>query len=264
MKHIASKDNQLVKLLLKLEKSRERKTQGLFVVEGEKEIILAMENGYEIQHLIYRDVHAHLHPKLERLNEYQVVTMDAQLFDKLTYRGEHIHLLAIIKAQPQRLSTLKLSDNPLLLIVESVEKPGNLGAILRTADACKADAVIVCDEVTDFYNPNVIRASVGTVFSVPKCAASNHAVLEWLQQHQITIFSTFIEQSIPYYDADFSQPCALLVGTEAQGLSPFWRKHASQNIIIPMLGQNDSLNVSAAVAILSFEARKAKNNSNKK
>jgi len=152
------------------------------------------------------------------------------------------------------LEKIKLSQNPLIIVLEAVEKPGNLGAILRTADAAGADAILVCDPLTDIFNPNTIRSSLGCVFSVPVVACSSHEAIHWLKSKSIQIFTTYLEASINYLDANYTQPTAIVSGTESTGLSQQWINAADQNLIIPMLGIADSLNVSVSTAIVLFEA----------
>jgi RNA methyltransferase, TrmH family len=156
---------------------------------------------------------------------------------------------------------LRLPENPLILVCESVEKPGNLGALLRTADAAKVDAVILCDPLSDLYNPNVIRSSVGCFFTQQVVVTSSDIALAWLQQKGISIFATALTASIPHWNASLNGPSAIIMGTEATGLSPTWLHGSTQNILIPMGGTIDSLNVSVAAAVVLFEARRQRDNS---
>lgn len=258
--NISSKDNPLVKQLQKLEKGSGRRKWGRAVVEGAKEVAMALKNGYKVVQLI---VHAQ-----KELPEWVSRELDASvalykmspdLFNRFCFRKDNSICLAIIETQIRPLPATLPHSNALYLIIEGIEKPGNLGAILRTADACKATGVIVCDPVADIMNPNTIRSSVGTVFSVPVYSTSAEACVRWLEQHAIKVFTSFIETGArPYYKASFEGPCALVLGTEDRGLSAFWRRKEFENIYIPMLGENDSLNVSVAAAILAYEARKQK------
>jgi TrmH family RNA methyltransferase len=152
------------------------------------------------------------------------------------------------------LENLALSKNPLLLILEAVEKPGNLGAVLRTADAAGIDAVIICDQLVDFYNPNVIRSSVGCVFTNQIASAPSEHAIEWLKKNKINVYCTYLKASKPYYEIDYTHPAAIVMGTESQGLSNKWIENAEANIIIPMRGKIDSMNVSTAAAVVIFEA----------
>src|SRR5258706_6486660 len=162
-------------------------------------------------------------------------------------------MIAVAEQKPHLLSQIKLKKNPLILVLEAVEKPGNLGAILRTADAAGVDAVIICDPQTDFYNPNVIRSSVGCVFTNQLAAVSSDVAIAWLKKTQIITVCTSLQASRPYHQIDFTQPCAIVMGTEATGLSELWTKNSDANIIIPMQGKIDSMNVSNAAAVVVFE-----------
>jgi TrmH family RNA methyltransferase len=162
--------------------------------------------------------------------------------------------VAIVRTQPKTLNDLQLPTHPLLMILEKVEKPGNLGAILRSADAAKADAVIVCDPLTDLYNPNLIRSSIGAVFTVPTVACSSEECIRFLQKRNIQILTAQLQDSSLYYDQDMRKGTAIVMGTEATGLTDQWREAATAHIRIPMLGRLDSLNVSVSAAILLFEA----------
>ena len=159
-----------------------------------------------------------------------------------------------MKAKSHRLEDLKLKDNPLIVVLESVEKPGNLGAVLRSADAAQADAVIVCDPLTDLYNPNLICSSIGAIFTVPTVACTSEECIAWLKQHHVQILTAQLQDSKFYYDTDMTCPTAIVMGTEATGLTPVWREAEDAHIRIPMLGRLDSLNVSVSAAILMFEA----------
>jgi len=154
---------------------------------------------------------------------------------------------------------LKVKENPLVVVLESVEKPGNLGAVLRSADASGADAVIICDPQTDLYNPNLIRSSIGAIFTVPVATASSEDTIRWLKDNRIKIYTAQLQDSGWYYDTDMTGGTAIIMGTEATGLTEIWRKAADAHIRIPMLGRLDSLNVSVSAAILLYEAVRQRN-----
>ena len=257
METITSLQNPKVKHILQLqEKSRERKRQGLFVVEGEREILLALEGGYSLALLF---VCTQLKPLAERVEQnlseaVKLFDLSKPVFDKLAYRENSDGLIAVVEAKPNRLETVKLSDNPFIVVLESVEKPGNLGAILRTADAAQADAVVVCDPLCDVYNPNAIRSSVGCLFTTQVAVSTSEEVLAWLQQHGIVAYAAELKASQWYHETDMSKACAVVMGTEADGLSDFWLQNADARIKIPMRGKIDSLNVSVSTAVLTFEA----------
>jgi len=245
---ITSTTNPKIKNLIKLsEKSSERKAQNLIVIEGFREISLAIVTGFEIQTVFVCEEIAG-----ER-NYPNQVYISKSVFDKIAYRENSDGLIAIAKPKYLSLEEIQLSENPLVIILEAVEKPGNLGAILRTADAADADAVIICDTKTDLYNPNSIRASIGCIFSVQTIASDSDSVLKWLKEKKITPYSAALTAKKNYTDVDLKKPCAIVMGTEADGLSEKWLTNAEQ-IKIPMLGKIDSLNVSTSCAVIVFEA----------
>jgi TrmH family RNA methyltransferase len=176
------------------------------------------------------------------------------VFQKMAYREHSDGILALVRTKSHTLGDLNLSNNPFVIVLEAVEKPGNLGAILRTADAAGADAVIICDPLTDVYNPNVIRSSVGCVFTVPLAVATGSDVFSFLKENEMQIFAAELQASRWYQDTDFTRPSAIIMGTEADGLTDFWIENADARIKIPMRGIIDSLNVSVSTAVLTFEA----------
>jgi RNA methyltransferase, TrmH family len=254
---ITSTQNPKVKSMLALEKPRERRKQQLFVVEGAKEVRLAIEAGYRIGNIFFCEEILDKKESGDLLTQDKLlIPVSKELFDKIAIRESTGGILAVAEQKTHRLQDIKLSANPLLLILEGVEKPGNLGAILRTADAARVDAVIICDPQTDFYNPNVIRSSVGCVFTKQIASATSEETISWLKQHNIAIYCTYLKASKPYHQTDFTKPCAIIMGTEATGLSDVWVQNSAANIIIPMQGKIDSMNVSNAAAVTVFEARR--------
>jgi RNA methyltransferase, TrmH family len=254
---ITSTQNPKVKSLLALEKPRERRKQQLFVVEGAKEVRLAIEAGYRIGNIFFCEEILDKKESGDLLTQDKLlIPVSKEVFDKIAIRESTGGILAVAEQKTHRLQDIKLSANPLLLILEGVEKPGNLGAILRTADAAGVDAVIICDPQTDFYNPNVIRSSVGCVFTKQIASATSEETISWLKQHNIAIYCTYLKASKPYHQTDFTKPCAIIMGTEATGLSDVWVQNSAANIIIPMQGKIDSMNVSNAAAVTVFEARR--------
>lgn len=183
-----------------------------------------------------------------------IIEIPQKLYSKIAYRGGTEGVIAEIEYKLFSLEDLILSENPLIVVLESVEKPGNLGAVLRSADAAGADAVIICDPLTDLYNPNLIRASLGASFTVQTVAASTQDTIEWLKQHEIKILTAQLQDSSFYYDTPMQGATAIVMGTEADGLTLPWRDAAEAHIKIPMNGLLDSLNVSVSAAILLFEA----------
>lgn len=245
----------LKELRLLMEKSKERRETGLFVIDGWKEIIMAKDAGYYIRQLFVRDGSTYK-KEIDELwpeDRPESVKVFRDIFDKLAYRGVTSGAIAVAEAKEHGLDTIQLSKNPVILVLDAVEKPGNLGAMIRTADATAIDAVICCDTATDVYNPNVIRSSVGCVFGVPVAVASREETAQWLKDNNIQIMTTSLKASVPYIQADFSKPTAFVLGTEATGVDLLWEEVSDQNIILPMLGKNDSLNVSNTAAVLLYE-----------
>lgn len=190
----------------------------------------------------------------------KVVKIPAAIYNKVAYRGSTEGIIAEVKYKERSLSNLQLSPNPLIIVLESVEKPGNLGAVLRSADAAGADAVIICDPLTDLYNPNLIRSSIGAVFSRQVATCSSEEAINFFKDNRIQILTAQLQDSQWYYDSDMTKGTAIVMGTESTGLTDCWRKAADKHIKIPMLGQLDSLNVSVSAAILLFEAVRQRNN----
>lgn len=252
---ITSTHNPKVKSLLSLEKPRERRRQQLFIIEGKKEIGLALGAGYKIGNLFYcLDLVPKTDLKSLGIEEKFLVPVTQEVFDKIAVRENSGGVIAVAEMKTHRLEEIKLSKNPLILLLESVEKPGNLGAILRTSDAAGVDALIICDPQTDFYNPNVVRSSLGCVFTKQIASASSDDAIAWLKKNKVNIYCTYLKASKPYCEADFTLPTAIVMGTEATGLSDVWVKNSMANIIIPMQGEIDSMNVSTAAAVVVFEA----------
>ncbi len=258
-KVIKSIQNPFIRQLVQLkDKSRERKNTGTFLIEGEREITLALKGNYELETiLIYPELFS-----LEQLNNFTTqevnsIEVSKEVYQKLAYRDTTEGILAIAKSKDHSISCLKFkSNNPLILIAEAPEKPGNIGAILRTADAANADAVIIANPKSDLYNPNIIRSSVGCVFTNQIAMGSTTDIIAFLKENSINIYCAALQASVNYNTQDFTKPTAIVVGTEATGLSEEWLENSTQNIIIPMQGEIDSMNVSVAAGILIFEAKR--------
>ena len=254
---ITSAQNPKIKRLLQLQqKSSERRKAGLFVVEGIREVERCMEKGYEIDTIFYlnKDLSENVSKIIEKNKNIKLFEVSPTIYEKIAYRGSTEGVIAEVKTKDKTLQDLKLSENPLVVVLESVEKPGNLGAILRSADAAGADALIVCDPLTDLYNPNLIRNSTGAIFSVPCVACTSEECIKFLKENNIQILTAQLQDSELYYDTDMKRGTAIVMGTEATGLTDIWRKAADAHIRIPMLGITDSLNVSVSAAILLYEA----------
>ena len=257
---ITSPHNPRIKEVLRLqEKSAERRRQGLTLVEGYRELTHAQAAGWAVATLLVCEELAgaalahQLLPPAARPYEYLPVS--AAVFARLAVRERSDGVLAVLRTPQRSLAGLALPPNPLVLVLEAVEKPGNLGAILRTADAAPAHAVLVGDPRTDLYNPNVIRASLGGIFTVPTVAAPMPEILAFLKEKGIRTFAAALaDDAKSYAETSFAGPTALVLGTEADGLTPATRAACDETVIIPMRGQLDSLNVSVAAAVLTFEA----------
>lgn len=257
METISSPHNPKIKNLLELQsKSRERLHQGLFALEGRRETEHCISAGYAVRSL-YICPEIFDGPSREKNYGFPgvpVFEVSAAVYDKIAYRSGTEGIVAEIQSRQTRLTDLRLGKSPLVVVLESVEKPGNIGAVLRSADAAGADAVIVCDPLTDLYNPNLLRASTGAAFTVPTVACTSEEAITFLKGKGFSILSAQLQDSSLYYDTDMTGPTAIVLGTESTGLTPLWREAASSHIRIPMLGRLDSLNVSVSAAILLFEA----------
>lgn len=286
-----------------MEKSKARRTSGLFVAEGVREITACIRNGYELESLFFapdilpeKEVEALLAlGETAGIPLRHLYRVTKPVYAKIAYREGTEGVVAVIREKRLKLDEVVLpgamqskgaasvpsrnrkanprspvigesspqettgTRNALVLVLESVEKPGNLGALLRTADACGVDAVLICDPLTDLYNPNLIRASLGGIFTQQVVACTNDEAYQWLQKHRIAIFTAQLQDSQWYYDSNLVQPCALVMGSEANGLTGFWREVSDAKIKIPMLGELDSLNVSVSAAVLCYEAVRQRN-----
>lgn len=243
------------RLIALLQKSSERRESALFTVEGVREISHCIEAGYKPDCIFFcPDIVSE-----ETLPQCRHFALSAGLYAKAAYREGTEGAIGVFQAIEHPLSSLHLKDNPLIAVLESVEKPGNLGAVLRTCDAAGADALIICDPRTDLYNPNLIRASIGAVFTVPTAVCTTAQAISFLKSEGIRILTAQLQDSSLYYDCPMTKGTAIVMGTEATGLSDKWRQAADAHIRIPMLGKLDSLNVSVSAAILLYEAVRQRN-----
>ena len=257
MKQISSVQNPFIKSLVLLqEKAKARKQTGTFLIEGQREISIAIKGGYQIETVLFlpeicTEKEAHqLAPNAE------LIEINKEVFQKLAYRDTTEGILAVAKTKSTLLSDLQLSQNPLILVAEAPEKPGNIGALLRTADAANLDAVIIANPKSDLYNPNIVRSSVGCLFTNQIATGTTVEIITFLKEKKINFYCATLQNSNGYHLENYTTPTALVVGTEATGLTQEWRDAAKQNIIIPMQGEIDSMNVSVAAAILIFEAKR--------
>jgi len=255
MEIISSEQNIRIKNVVKLqEKSRERKKQGLFIIDGLREIQEALKGGIIISEIfICPEI---VGDELTDFSDIKTSYVSEAVYKKISYKEKAAGVLAVAQPKTLELETLKVKKNPLFVILEAVEKPGNLGAIVRSAYAAGVDAIIINDEQTDIYNPNVVRASEGLIFRLPAIVASRENTIKFIQENQIKVFAAALIGAKNYIDADYKESSAILLGTEATGLSEDWLKAANEIIKIPMKSGIDSLNVSVSAAILIFEAWK--------
>ena len=243
------------RLIALLQKSSERRESALFTVEGVREIFHCIEAGYKPDCIFFcPDIVSE-----ETLPQCRHFALSAGLYAKAAYREGTEGAIGVFQAIEHPLSSLHLKDNPLIAVLESVEKPGNLGAVLRTCDAAGADALVICDPRTDLYNPNLIRATIGAVFTVPTAVCTTAQAITFLKSKGIRILTAQLQDSSLYYDCPMTKGTAIVMGTEATGLSDKWRQAADAHIRIPMLGKLDSLNVSVSAAILLYEAVRQRN-----
>ena len=291
---ITSPSNPKVKRLLALQqKSSARREAGLFVVEGRRELQHCIDAGFEIDTVFYcpsflasgsgelplktsgcagpLPLPSEAGPSLLRSRGWlrfseavaaspKEFEVSEEVYAKIAMREGTEGVIAEVRAKERRLEDLALPERPLVVVLESVEKPGNLGAVLRSADAAGVDAVLFCDPLTDLWNPNLIRASIGAVFTVPCVACSSAEAIAFLKARGIRILTAQLQDSSLYYDCDMTVGTALVMGTESTGLTDAWREAADAHIRIPMLGRLDSLNVSVSAAILLFEAVRQRQN----
>lgn len=259
MKKISSIHNAYIKDIIKLqEKSRERKKSGLFLVEGKREISLINKGGYEVETILFvPDFFSETILNKNFSEDVIKIEITKKIYKKIAYRDTTEGIIAVVKSKDFSLNQIQLKkENPLILVLEAIEKPGNIGAMLRTADAANVDAVFIADAKTDIYNPNIIRSSIGCLFTNQIAIASSEEIIDYLKAKNINIYSATLQNSNDYYKEDFTKASAIVVGTEATGLTKIWRNNATQNINIPMQGQIDSMNVSVACAIITFEAKR--------
>ena len=277
---VTSAQNPKIKDLLALqEKSRLRRERGLFAVEGQRELGHCLNAGFVPEILFVcgeviannlaaakaaniegKDGLEALVARAEALNpKLLLVQLPAFLYEKVAYRGSTEGVIAVMRSRELSLADLTVNANPLIVVLEGVEKPGNLGAVLRSADAAGADAVLLCDPLTDLYNPNLIRSSIGAVFTVPVVCCTSADAISWLKERSIRIYTAQLQDSSLYYDCPMTGGTAIAIGTEATGLSEDWRDAADAHIRIPMEGKLDSLNASVSAAILLYEAVRQRN-----
>lgn len=256
---ITSPKNPKVADAIKLMDRRHRDQTALMLIEGVKELYLAIKGDVCINRLFYceelfRGAEEHKILKAAEAQGAELIPVSARVFEKMAYREESSGMVAVAKQPTRTLNDISFKKPPLVIVIEGVEKPGNLGAILRSADAAGVDGVVVCGRGTDIYNPNVIRASIGTIFTVPVVEATVHDAISWLKNKGIKSVATTPHAEVDYYDSDLKGPCAIVMGSEHEGLSETWLNEADVLVRIPMEGLADSLNLATSAAIILFEA----------
>lgn len=290
---ITSLQNPKIKEVLALsEKPKERKSSHLFAVEGVREVLSCIAGGFYIRSVFFCPQiisEKNLAEIKDALSKNCKVSADAarfasghsakesadgmrlkffevtpEVYAKIAYRAGTEGVIAVASEKERVLSGIKLPAAPLIIVLENIEKPGNIGALLRTADACGAAAVLVCNPATDLYNPNLIRASLGGVFTQSIVCCENEEACKWLKENNISIYTAQLQNSVPYYDADMTKGCAIVMGSEDEGLTQLWRNASDKKILIPMLGKLDSLNVSVSAAVLCYEAVRQRESCKKK
>ena len=255
---ITSLQNPSVKKIVELREPKARRESGLIVIDGLREVSMALNAGVKLERVYYCP--KFLNPKdhaaiLEKISKSGAEILEASdaVFHKIAF-GDRQEMVAVAKAPQSQMGQWTKIKNPLYIVLETLEKPGNLGAILRTAEAAGVSGVIVCEKKTDIYNPNVIRSSLGTVFTVAVTATSNEECLEFLRERRVVVAAAFPSAKKFYTQVDLSKPAAVILGSEGQGLTDFWDKAADEKIKIPLLGKVDSLNVSVSAAVIIYES----------
>jgi TrmH family RNA methyltransferase len=249
---ISSLQNPSIKHIVRLrDDKRQRQRDRLMLVEGRDELVHALASGLQPQTVLTSP--ELVNHSVEGITS-ELLTVSRPVFEKISYREHPDGWLGIFPIPERSLENLVLSSSPLVIVTESVEKPGNLGAILRTADAAGVDALLLCDPRVDLWNPNVVRASRGALFSVPALEVDNASALAWLRSRGIRVLAATPAASQLYTNVDLGQPVAIAVGTENEGLTDFWLSNADAKVLIPMLGRVNSLNVSIAAALIVYEA----------
>ncbi len=256
---ITSLQNPRIKEMIRLRQGQHRRKQGRILIDGVREIERAMHAGLIPSELVFcetfcRDPAAGEILAAAEKNRVELIEVTSQVFEKLAFGARVEGLLAVAATPRTSLADLALDEKALVVVLEGVEKPGNLGAVLRSADATGAGAVIIADGRTDLFNPNAIRASLGTIFTVPVAEASSHATLQWLLDHGYSVFAARVDGSVAYTDVDYTGRSAIVLGSEAEGLTGVWSGGAVRPVRLPMLGVADSLNVSVTAAVVLYEA----------
>lgn len=260
---ITSLQNQRVKNAVKLRQSRDRRKQGRIIIDGLREITCAVESGVELTEAFVCSAHCHsdvakrLVGCMARRNA-EVIEVSPTVMDKLAFGHRRDGIVAVARTPTTTLAELRLPARPLIVVLEAVEKPGNVGAVVRTADGAGADAVVICDGGTDLFNPNAIRASLGTIFSRPVATATTEETVPWITRLADRVLVARVDASVDYAEVDYAGAVAIVLGSEATGLTDAWRGDKIVGIRLPMHGTADSLNVSSTAAVLLYEAQRVR------
>tara|TARA_B100001564_G_scaffold46670_1_gene33847 strand:- start:55740 stop:56537 length:798 start_codon:yes stop_codon:yes gene_type:complete len=261
-KKITSPQNYLIKRFLSLkDKPKLRKKLGLFVIEGEREIRTAINNGYQIINILFTpEIFDSKKFELISKKKINLVLITKKIYSKIAHRSNSEGVIALAKMKSHSLENLIFKNQkPLIVVAESIEKPGNIGAMVRTCEAANVDAFLIADPKTDLYNPNIVRNSLGGIFSIQIGIESSKNIIEYLNNKKISIFTTTLKNSSPYTKLDYKDSTALVFGNESNGVSVKWEDSSIKEIKIPMLGELDSMNVSVATGIIVFEAVRQRN-----
>ena len=256
--NITSLQNPIVKQMVRLKDRRDRDESKRFLIEGYREIKRALDHGIELESMmvcpdLFLGINEEDLMECAQKRNVRLYESISRVFHKISYRDRPDGLIAIAKQMNFTLANLSLKKNPFFVVAQSIEKPGNLGTILRSSDAANVDGVIVCDRCTDIYNPNVVRASVGTLFSRPVVEAASEEMIQWLKKNSIRVVAATPHAPSSFTKVDLSGPVAVVVGTEQIGLTGDWMEMADIQVRIPMLGSADSLNVATATTLLLYE-----------
>lgn len=255
MKNIQSLENLKIKILVKLKKGNNKKSEKLFIIDGQREVLMAIKAKVRVLEIYCcPEIMKSGDNFLKKINNIEPTVVNKNIFSKISYKENPDGVVALAEKYDKKIEEVKLSEEPLVLVLEDIEKPGNLGAIIRTAYAAGVDLIIINSEDINIFNFNIIRASEGLLFQVPLVVLSKEDTFIWLQSKNIKIVTTETGASKEYFSTNMTKKVAIIFGSEAKGLSNYWSKKANERVIIPMKAGIDSLNISVAAAVMVFEA----------
>jgi len=258
MKIINSESNPNIKSFIKLKKSRNRKLSNTFLIDGSRELEIAISSNIQLEQVFICEELIVNNDLVSLIDSSLITYIPKNIFIKLAYKENPDGFLAIAKEKKYEIDGINPKEKNIVIILESVEKPGNLGAIIRTAYAAGIKTIILANNQTDIYNPNTIRSSEGMIFKIKLIENTNKNILDWLKLNNFKIYSAFTKNSTSYTNTKYNSHAALVFGSEANGLSNFWLENCDQKIKIEMISGIDSLNVSVSVAIILFEVLRQK------